>query len=81
VFDRPITARFGVFHSFAPPFPSSGRNLGVLAAKVPASQYQIGEAEQREQLSVVLRKAPVTGFTMGTSKNLPIHGMMAAHQT
>lgn len=45
-------------------FSSSGRNLGVRRSKEPASQDQIGEAEQREQLGVVLRQTTVARFAM-----------------
>ena len=40
-------------------FPFSGRNLGRRMEQPAASEHQIGEAKQREQLSGVLGQSPV----------------------
>ena len=40
------------------------RNLGVHAPQIPAGQHQICQAEQREQLRVVLGQTAVARFTM-----------------
>lgn len=48
--------------------------MGARRSKEPASQDQVGEAEQREQLGAVLRQAAVTRFAM---LELALHDMEA----
>ena len=49
---------------YLPSISSSERSSGFGDLKLPAGQYQIGEAEQREQLRGVLCQAAVTHFAV-----------------
>src|SRR3990167_9914496 len=40
----------------------SGRTLGANVQQSPARQHQIGHAEQRKQLCLILRQPPITGL-------------------
>ncbi len=51
---------WGYWADVGPLNRSSGRTEGVTRPEAPAGQYQVGQAEQREQLRLVLGQPPVT---------------------
>lgn len=57
-------------------FPFSGRNLGRRIEQPAASQHQIGEAKQREQLSGVLGQSPVARLAMTEQVLHHVEGML-----